>query len=302
MSAFFDDLERELRRATVRRAAAHRAARVSLLRRAPVAAVLLIVVSVAAAFVALRPQGTAAPGRAVDWPGLPVRTPPPPGWPLVSDEPAGAQLQGVLGVLRRPQEAGDRDAGVVGAAGGILPQGAAKHRAFGYPDGRVLLPSVRRAAEGEWGAVWLVPFRPATTGPDGGALAPAERGERFVVTLQVGPAAGRAGGAVAASVAPPAPTLAQVGYVAVGSNGRRSVTAVVVPDGVASVGFRFTDRSRARSSQRILQEAARVVPVVGNVAALGYRTSRRSGYPSELAWYDAERRLIMRYRPSPPPP
>ncbi|ADB51831.1 hypothetical protein [Conexibacter woesei] len=298
MSAFFDELERELRRATVRRAAAQRAARVSLLRRAPiaatVAAALLIAVSAAAGFVALRPQGpdaTTPSGRQGTLPAATVPRDP----PLTSEQRAEPALRDLLAALRRPQHDVERDGYAIARAGAVLPRAADPSPArSGWPGARVLLPSVRRAVASSHGAVWLVPFRPGARGPAGGRPAP---GDRIAVVLEVRRPGRSRPTAWTTGVTPPTRALDETGFVIAASDGASASTAALVPDGVRWVRALYADSPA-------VEERSPAVGVEDNVALLPGRTraAGRAEYPRKVIWYDGNDRVIKRFRPHPPRP
>ncbi|HEY4278937.1 MAG TPA: hypothetical protein VGM91_11985 [Conexibacter sp.] len=290
MSVFFDDLERELRRATVRRAAAARAGRLATLRRMPVAAslaaLLLLALCGGGLFLVLRPHhpvipaGTAPPvAQQAGWHDLPPHRP---GWPALADEPASPTLTDSIGLLRRPQTAYDRDTAVVRQVASLLAgqqrRLALNDERAGRSTGKVLLQSVRRVSLGSLGYFWIVPTQPA----EGSKLAP----EPVFVGVRLHEPVDDEAGAMQMMSGDVAAALRRGIAVRVGTTTSR-VVALVVPDGVASIGLDVGNgASPARSA---------LATVHDNVAVFslpGVRSPTPSVMPA--TWYDAHGRATKR--------
>lgn len=308
MSDFFTDLETELRRATVRRAAAARAARISDWRRAPIAAAVAAIVLLAlSGALLLSPlgggddalpgagmgAGVSAPSQLAALPSaLPASLQAPleaPG-PSQVERPVDDATQAVLGVMRRPQRAGERDRAALVLTAAVVPQSlgesapAPTNHVFG--GARVLLPSMRAVDAGSRARVLLVPIRPDAS--DRRAV----DGDRIVVALALG-RPGRSDMVVSqVGVTPPAGELVREGHVAQVSDRNRTVVAALVPDGVARVELRFPAVA-ARAGRPALTSTARTVAVHDNVAAVSERRLPSETRPLQETWFDAQGEVVL---------
>jgi hypothetical protein len=293
MSDFFADLETQLRNATVRRAAAERAARVSTWRRTPIAAAVALAMLLAlTAGLALAPLGGGGSRPAADAPDATIADRSALHWlrARTSEQTVDRATWQLLGIMRRPQQADDLDRGILRQAEGPLPadvQGLPPQRrsAGFYPNARVLLPSIRTVEHGADTTLTLVPFRPASDD------ARAAAGDRVIVYLDVRRPGRSQAGVAALGVAPPAARLADDGFTVVAGDQGRSTLALLVPDNVTHVELGFP-AAVAMAWYPDLPAVTRDVPVRDNVAVLTVRRLPAQLYPLKETWYDAQGRII----------
>lgn len=237
-------------------------------RRATVVIVLAVFFALAGAGAVAAVTGLWSPVGA--WRGLPRGV-------LTTTAPPSNSLQSILGVLRRPQNAADRDPLVVGLSAVAPP---------GYR-GTIELSGVRLATRLASGVeVYLVP---ELVPPNERRYTGFAEGLGVVLTIR-----GHPSGGVCCEDAAHIQTIGRGTILSEAPRGA-TTTGIVVPDGVARVRFiygRYSGPGRPVYPTPLTLD----VPVQGNVAAATTSARGAEGLqPLEVTWYGADGRTIKSF-------